>query len=112
MENNMTMNCWEMINDIGCLQRMVIGITILLAVVIFILAMVIKADDDLASKYMVLQRDLEEEKNKNKLLTEDNQRLSDECWDIYERYGDVVDMCNDLRTKLGEKMLEEKKVEQ
>lgn len=99
----MTMNFLEMINDIGCLQSMVIGITILLLVVVFILAMVIKADDDLASNYMVLQRDLELERNKNKLLSVDNQRLVNECWDIYDRCQDLMDENIELREKLKRK---------
>lgn len=106
----MTMNCLEMINDIGCLQSVVIGITILLAVVIFILAMVIKADDDLASKYMVLQRDLEVAKDKNKLLSADNQRLVNECWDIYDKCQDLMDENIELRDKLKRKKKKEKRI--
>lgn len=68
-----------------------------------------RENDKLSRRNMELERELKLEKSKNKLLSEDNQRLSDECWEIYERYADVVEMCSDLRVMLGKKMIKKKK---
>lgn len=59
----------------------------------------------LIDRNIALNKQLEEQRKRINFLTHDNQRLIDECWEIHDRYLELLDENIGLKQKLDDCVL-------